>query len=87
MTTSVERYKQATSTKYSEDELAALPQTDKVFDRPAMDFQSHDWMQQNYMITDNCQPHRADCHNVGIPIPSGKTLIKKDGRYDLVDEL
>jgi hypothetical protein len=64
-----------------------LPQTATVFDRPALAFDSHEWQQQGYMVTDICQPRTSACEPVGIPIPSGKLLIRKDGRYDLVDEV
>ena len=63
-----------------------IPQTTQVFDRPAMVFDQHEWRQEGYFITDVCSPARPDCHNVGIPIPSGKTLVKTGGRYDLVPE-
>lgn len=71
---------------YSEEELSTLPQTSTVFDRPSLHFDSHSWTQQGYMVTDTCNPRTPNCEAVGIPIPSGKLLIKKDGRYDLVDE-
>lgn len=71
---------------YTEEELDTLPQTQMVFDRPTLEFDKHDWLQQGYIVTDNCKPHTSACEAVGIPIPSGKLLIKKDGRYDLVDE-
>lgn len=71
---------------YSEEELSTLPQTSTVFNRPSLEFDSHEWIQQGYMLTDNCQPSTASCEAVGIPIPSGKLLIKKDGRYDIIDE-
>lgn len=63
-----------------------LPQTSTVFDRPKLEIDQHDFQQQGYMITDVCSPKTAACEPVGIPIPSGKLLIRKDGHYDLVDE-
>ena len=74
------------STKYTEEEIAALPQTPQVFEPVELVINHHDWQQEGYMITDVCSPSRPDCQNVGIPIPSGKLLIKKEGKYDLVDE-
>lgn len=71
---------------YTPEELAVMPQTTTVFNRPALQFDSHEWQQQGYMVQDVCSPSTADCHTVGIPIPSGKMLIKKDGGYDLVNE-
>lgn len=75
-----------TQATWTEEEIARLPQTQQVFDRPQMRFDQHTWQQEGYYLTDICNPHTADCHNVGIPIPTGKLLIKKNGRYDLVDE-
>lgn len=72
--------------KWTDEELANLPQTTKVFDAPKLDMNSHQWQQQGYMLTDICAPSRPDCQHVGIPIPAGKTLIKIGGKYDLVDE-
>jgi hypothetical protein len=71
---------------FTEEELAALPSTSTIFDRPTLEFDSHDWVQQGYTLTDTCNPHTSACEPAGIPIPSGKLLIKKDGRYDLIDE-
>lgn len=71
---------------YTNEELESLPQTSTVFNRPALHFDSHEWVQQGYMIQDNCRPRTPNCEAVGIPIPSGKLLIKIDGRYELVDE-
>lgn len=71
---------------YTEEEVAAMPQTTTVFDRPALEFDRHDWVQQGYMLTDNCSPKSTACEPVGIPIPSGKLLVRKDGHYDLIDE-
>lgn len=72
--------------QYTAEELAALPQTTTVFDVPQLDISAHDWLQQGYHIVDNCNPTRPDCHQGGIPIPTGKTLVKRGGAYDLVDE-
>lgn len=63
-----------------------IPQTTKVFDVPQLVVDQHEWRQEGYYIMDACSPGRPDCHNVGIPIPSGNTLIKKEGRYDLIPE-
>lgn len=71
---------------YTDAELAALPQTAKVFDAPKLVTSEHEWLQEGYMITDNCQPKKATCVNAGIPIPNGKTLVKTKGGYDLIDE-
>lgn len=71
---------------FTKEELDALPQTDTVFDRPYLEFDSHEWLQEGYTVRDNCNPGGPSCESVGIPIPSGKLLVKKNGRYDLVDE-
>ena len=74
------------STDWSDDELQHLPQTTAVFDQPPLVIDNHKWIQQGYLITDNCQPKRPDCPNAGIPIPPGKTLVEKGGKHDLVPE-
>lgn len=71
---------------YSTEELSTLPQTSTVFDRPSLHLNSHQLVQQGYIITDVCSPSTSNCQAVGIPIPSGKTLTKIDGRYEFVDE-
>lgn len=71
---------------YTPEELESLPQTPTVFDRPSLAFDEHDWVQEGYMIRDNCSLPKMTCEPVGIPIPSGKTLVKVEGAYDLVDE-
>jgi hypothetical protein len=63
-----------------------LPQTEQVFDAPELVINQHEWIQQGYYITDVCSPKKLDCYTGGIPIPYGKMLIRKDGRYDLTDE-
>ncbi len=61
--------------------------TTMVFNRDDLVVNDHEWQQQGYMITDVCNPSTPMCHHVGIPIPSGKLLIKTEkGEYDLVDE-
>lgn len=70
----------------TDQDIESIPQTTKVFEAPSLIFDQHDWRQEGYMITDVCSPSRPDCHRVGIPIPSGKVLVKKGGRYDLRDE-
>jgi hypothetical protein len=65
---------------YTEEELQALPQTSTVLDTPKLEVDKHQWLQQGYVIIDQC------CDGQAIAIPSGKVLVKKDGRYDLVDE-
>lgn len=72
---------------WTEAEIAALPQTDAVFNQPKLVVDEHDWLQEGYMIRDNCQPSRMNCVNAGIPIPSGQMLIKEKGAYKLVDEM
>lgn len=72
--------------KYTEEELAKLPQTQQIFNRPDMAFDDHEWRQQGYMVTDICSPARPDCHHVGIPIPTGTLLIKTANGYQLTDE-
>jgi hypothetical protein len=71
---------------FSEEELNSLPQTATIFDKPALQFDTHTWQQEGYMLRDVCNPANSSCEPVGIPIPSGKLLIRKDGSYDLVDE-
>lgn len=68
---------------YTEAELETLPQTETIFDQPALDFNSHTWVQQGYTIVDTCGTHPSQ----GIAIPSGMLLTRKDGVYSLVDEL
>lgn len=65
---------------YTEAELEQLPQLETVFDQPKLEIDKHQWLQQGYYIIDQC------CSGMAIAIPSGQMLIKKDGRYDLVDE-
>lgn len=61
--------------------------TDMVFNQPQLITNDHDWVQRGYMIEDACNPSRPECHNGGIPIPSGKLLVKdQKGGYDLIDE-
>lgn len=64
-----------------------LPQTQTVFDRPALEFDAHEWQQQGYTLHDVCSPRTTACQEVGLSIPSGKLLVKKDGHYDLIDEV
>lgn len=59
------------------------PKTEQVFDLPKLDFQNHQWVQRGYEIIDSCQ----NCPKQGIPIPVGKMLVRKDGRYDIIDEM
>jgi hypothetical protein len=58
------------------------PRTEQVFNAPKLDFDNHQWIQMGYEIIDNC----PNCPKQGIAIPSGKMLVKKDGRYDIIDE-
>lgn len=74
------------SDRYTEDELVHLPQTVTVFDQPELKVNEHDWVQQGYFITDCCNPKKPTCHSGGIPIPSGKVLIKTERGYDLRNE-
>lgn len=73
-------------TTYTDDELAGLPQTSQVFEAPNLIFDAHQWRQEGYELHDACSPSTATCVSVGIPIPSGKLLVKKGGGYDLIDE-
>lgn len=75
-----------TVSRWTEDELAALPQIDRVFDRPVMNFDDHKWLQQGSYITDVCSPARPDCHFVGIPVPDGKMLEIVNGKYRFITE-
>lgn len=72
---------------WTKDELEALPQTDTIFNVPALVVDQHSWVQEGYMIHDRCQPSTPTCVHAGIPIPSGKLLIKKGDSYDLIDEV
>lgn len=74
------------ATKYTEDEIKRLPQTQQIFDRPTMVFDDHDWQQEGSFITDVCNPARVDCHHVGIPVPQGKMLMLLNGKYRFVSE-
>lgn len=58
------------------------PQTDQVFEPKAVDFQAHQWIQQNYQIIDNC----PNCPRQAIAIPSGTMLVKEGGKYTIVRE-
>lgn len=42
-----------------------LPQTDMVFDRPALEFDSHEWQQQGYTLLDICSPRTSACQEQG----------------------
>ncbi len=72
---------------WTADEVAALPQTDAVFEQPELRFNDHTWQQQGYMLHDMCRNKGAGCHDGGIPIPNGRLLVKRAGGYDLVSEL
>lgn len=75
------------ATTWTPEELAALPQTEKVFDAPKLHINQHEWLQRGYMIEDNCKTPKADCVTAGIPIPTGSLLIKTEKGYDLVNEV
>jgi hypothetical protein len=72
---------------WTEQEVAALPQIEAVFDQPALEFDTHEWQQQGYHLIDVCNPSSPVCHPGGIQIPYGKLLVKKGGKYELVNEL
>ena len=59
-----------------------IPQTQQVFNPPRLNFQGHTWIQQGYEIIDSC----PSCPRQGVPIPSGKMLIRERGEYKLIDE-
>jgi hypothetical protein len=65
---------------WTEEELAALPQTTQVFNVPAINLDEHDLVQENYTVVDRC-------HNTSFTIEPGKTLKKEGGHYTLVNEL
>jgi hypothetical protein len=75
------------SNDYTEEELAALPQTETVFEPQQLVFDDHKWLQQGYHLTDVCSPQTAACHTGGIPIPNGKMLVKQGEKYALVNEM
>jgi len=62
--------------------VESWPQTTQVFDAPKVNFDSHSWRQEGYMIYDTC----SGCVSQAIPIPSGKMLIMEGGKYQIVDE-
>lgn len=74
------------ATTYTPDEVAKLPQTAQVFDKPNLVFDDHKWQQEGAHITDVCSPSRVDCLHVGIPVPEGKTLELVAGKYRFVSE-
>lgn len=63
-----------------------VTQTDQVFDPPKLDLSGHTLIQEGYYIRDICSPSRPDCYSGAFGIESGKMLVIKDGRYDIVDE-
>ena len=71
---------------YTEEELATLPQTENVFETPPVVFDEHKWIQMGYMLHDHCQPRTSACQEQGIPIPSGKVLVRRNRTYTLIDE-
>lgn len=71
---------------YTNEELNSLPQTTTTFDRPALQFDQHEWLQEGYMIRDVCNPSNSACEPVGIPIGNAKMLVKTNGRYGIIDE-
>lgn len=66
----------------SHHDTSKYPQTTQVFEAPKVDFNNHAWIQRGYVIYDTCN----GCIPQAIPIPVGKSLTKKDGRYTFVDE-
>lgn len=66
-----------------EEDTSSWPQTTQVFDKPSIDFQKHEWVQQGYEIIDSC----PTCPRQGISIPYGKMLVRAEGKYKLVDEI
>jgi len=75
-----------TDTDYTPEELEALPQTETIFNQPALEFDNHVWVQVGYTIEDHCP---TGCVSQGIPIKSGTMLIKdkETGKYSIVDEV
>lgn len=72
-----ERYKKGKHTDTSK-----WPQTDQVFEKPDLQFNSHIWQQRGYAIYDMC----PSCPDQMIPLPVGKMLIKENGRYNIINE-
>lgn len=72
---------------WTEEELAALPQTQAIFEQQPMVVNDHEWLQEGYMMRDNCHPATINCVNAGIPIPQQKLLVKDQKGYHLVDEI
>lgn len=75
------------TSEWTEEELAGLPQTPQVFEAPKLKIAEHDWLQEGYYIRDNCAVPKISCIPGGLPIPSGKVLVKNTGGYELIDEL
>lgn len=71
--------------QFDMNDIQTWPQTTAVFNAPRLDFNKHEWIQQGYEVIDNCRS--GMCVKVGIPIPFGKMLVKKGGRYELVNEM
>lgn len=69
-------------TEQKTDNPENWPQTEQVFDKPKVDFDHHDWRQEGYQIIDSC----PNCPEQAVSIPYGKMLVKKGGRYQIVDE-
>ena len=68
---------------WTNEELATIPQTDQVFEKPHMKLNDHTWIQEGYTIIDTCPA----CPRYGIPIPQGHMLVKDEKGYRLVNEI
>ena len=63
--------------------IEELPQIDAILDIPEMLPQEHKWIQINARhIQDICD----NCPRMAVEIPDGKTLIKDEKGYRLVDD-
>lgn len=71
---------------YTEEELAALPMTEAILDRPELVFNDHEWLQMGYVAYDHCQPRTMACQEMGLTLPTATVLKKRDGKYVIEDE-
>lgn len=72
-----------TNEQKERDDVSKWPQTDQVFEKPNVKFDSHDWIQQGYYLIDSC----PNCPRQAVAIPYGKMLTKEGGKYKLVEEV
>jgi hypothetical protein len=66
---------------WTDEELAALPQTSMIFQVPDLNLNDHDLRQENYTVYDSC------CNDRPFNIGDGRLLVGQKGAYKIVDEL